>query len=392
MKKLTLFLFLLQSTIALAQAPQKMSYQSVVRNVANQIVANQNIGVKISIVEGSITGTIVYSETHTTTTNINGLFTLEAGGGTSTTGTFAAINWSNGAHYIKSEIDVTGGTNYALSGTMELLSVPYALFAKTAGNSIPGPQGIQGVTGQQGTTGNNGTNGADGKTILNGVSNPTSLIGSNGDFYLNTTTKTIFGPKNSGSWPTAGISLIGPTGPQGPPGSASGAFQHWIGQEFGGGIVFYVFRDLSGIEHGLIVSKYEAGYSTNWGVNSYLSDATSLFDGMTNTIAIMNAGAAVGSAAEICYNYNSEGYDDWYLPAQSELEALFSNEYAVNRSLYLTGGNLLNTDQQTYQGYYSSTQASDSRAFVYSVYYGNCHGTIPKDWVYSTQVRAIRSF
>ncbi len=135
MKKLTLFLILLQSTIALAQAPQKMAYQSVVRNAANQIVANQNIGVKISIVEGSITGTIVYAETHTTTTNANGLCTLEAGGGTPTTGTFAAINWSNGAHYIKSEIDVTGGTNYALSGTMELLSVPYALYAAKSGNA-----------------------------------------------------------------------------------------------------------------------------------------------------------------------------------------------------------------------------------------------------------------
>jgi len=135
MKKLLLFLILLQSTITLAQAPQKMSYQSVVRNAANQIVANQNIGVKISIVEGTITGTIVYAETHTTTTNTNGLFTLETGGGNPTTGTFSAINWANGSHYIKSEIDVTGGTNYALSGTMELLSVPYALYAASAGST-----------------------------------------------------------------------------------------------------------------------------------------------------------------------------------------------------------------------------------------------------------------
>lgn len=134
MKKLTLFLILLQSIITLAQAPQKMSYQSVVRNASNQVLANQSIGVKISILEGSLTGTTVYSETHTATTNSNGLFTLETGGGIPTTGTFSAINWGNGSHYIKSEIDVTGGTNYALSGTMELLSVPYALYAATAGN------------------------------------------------------------------------------------------------------------------------------------------------------------------------------------------------------------------------------------------------------------------
>jgi len=135
MKKLTLFLILLQSVITIAQAPQRMAYQSVVRNAANQIVANQSIGVKISIIEGSLTGTTVYSETHTTTTNTNGLFTLEAGGGTPTMGTFSAINWGNGSHYIKSEIDVTGGTNYLLSGTMELLSVPYALYAERSGSA-----------------------------------------------------------------------------------------------------------------------------------------------------------------------------------------------------------------------------------------------------------------
>ena len=133
MKKLTLLLILLQSVLTLAQAPQKMAYQSVLRNATNQIVANQSIGVKISIVEGALTGTTVYSETHTTTTNANGLFTLEAGGGTPTTGSFSSINWGNGSHYIKSEIDVTGGTNYALSGTMELLSVPYALYAEKSG-------------------------------------------------------------------------------------------------------------------------------------------------------------------------------------------------------------------------------------------------------------------
>jgi hypothetical protein len=139
MKKTFLLLTLtLVTQITLAQAPQRMSYQSVVRNAANQIVANQSIGVKISIVEGSLTGTTVYAERHTTTTNANGLFTLEAGGGTPTTGTFSAINWGNGSHYIKSEIDVTGGSNYTLSGTMELLSVPYALYAATAGNTQSG--------------------------------------------------------------------------------------------------------------------------------------------------------------------------------------------------------------------------------------------------------------
>ena len=127
MKKSILFLVLLQSLLIFAQAPQKMTYQSVVRNSANVLLANQAVGVRISILEGSLSGTAVYSETHAVTTNANGLFTLEAGGGTPTEGVFADIVWGNGAHYIKSEIDPTGGTNYTLSATKELLSVPYAL-------------------------------------------------------------------------------------------------------------------------------------------------------------------------------------------------------------------------------------------------------------------------
>ena len=129
MKKSILFLVLLQSLLIFAQAPQKMTYQSVVRNSANVLLANQAVGVRISILEGSLSGTAVYSETHAVTTNANGLFTLEAGGGTPTEGVFADIVWGNGAHYIKSEIDPTGGTNYTLSATKELLSVPYALYA-----------------------------------------------------------------------------------------------------------------------------------------------------------------------------------------------------------------------------------------------------------------------
>lgn len=115
-----------------AQAPQKMSYQSVVRNSANALVTNQAVGVRISIIEGAIEGVSVYSEVHTVTTNTNGLFTLEVGGGNNPIGTFSAINWSNGSHFIKSEIDPIGGINYTISATKELLSVPYALNGITA--------------------------------------------------------------------------------------------------------------------------------------------------------------------------------------------------------------------------------------------------------------------
>jgi len=98
MKNSILFLVLLQSLLILAQAPQKMTYQSVVRNSANALVSNQAVGVRLSLLEGSLSGTTVYSETQTVTTNANGLFTLEAGGGTPTQGIFADIVWGNGTH------------------------------------------------------------------------------------------------------------------------------------------------------------------------------------------------------------------------------------------------------------------------------------------------------
>jgi uncharacterized protein (TIGR02145 family) len=128
----TILLAILVSTGSLAQPPQKMSYQSVIRNSINQLVTSHAVGMRVSIMQGSATGTAVYVETQTPTTNINGLVTIEIGGGTPVTGTFAGIDWSTGTYYIKTETDPSGGTSYTITGTSQLLSVPYALYAKTS--------------------------------------------------------------------------------------------------------------------------------------------------------------------------------------------------------------------------------------------------------------------
>ncbi|MCC9020278.1 hypothetical protein [Flavobacterium lipolyticum] len=135
MKKITLALLLLSSfTFLFAQAPQKMSYQSVIRKTDGTLVAGTLVSIKTSILLGSTSGTASYVETQTTTTNNNGLATIEIGGGTPTTGTFSGINWGAGSHFIKTEIDPTGGSNYTISGTSQLLSVPYALYAGSSQN------------------------------------------------------------------------------------------------------------------------------------------------------------------------------------------------------------------------------------------------------------------
>jgi len=117
-----------------AQAPQKMSYQAVIRNASNALITSAPVGMRISILQGSSIGTAVYVETQTPSTNANGLVSLEIGTGSIVSGTFANINWATGPYFIKTETDPTGGTSYTISGTNELMSVPYALFSASGAN------------------------------------------------------------------------------------------------------------------------------------------------------------------------------------------------------------------------------------------------------------------
>lgn len=256
----SLLFFGLMLLKGMAQPPQAMNYQAIARNADGSIVAGQSISVRFSIVDGSTAGTVLYQETHQATTNISGLFTLSIGKGRAVSGGFAAVDWSSGAKFLKVEIAPGGGTNYQLQGTTQLLSVPYALYAEksnapgpqgpagaagpagpqgppgTQGTQGPigpagatGPQGLTGATGTTGATGATGITGltgpvgpagvqgirgADGKTILNGTINPVAADGVDGDFYLNTLTGQLFGPKAAGAW-GAGVSLKGPAGTQG---------------------------------------------------------------------------------------------------------------------------------------------------------------------------------
>jgi uncharacterized protein (TIGR02145 family) len=133
---LTIVLINSIALLALAQAPQKFAYQSVIRNAGNQLVANQNVGVKISILQGSANGSAVYAETHSPLTNANGLATLEIGGGAVLSGNFATINWANGPFFVKTETDLNGSSNYTITNTTQLLSVPYALHANNTSSSV----------------------------------------------------------------------------------------------------------------------------------------------------------------------------------------------------------------------------------------------------------------
>ena len=212
--------FLLVSNFVMAQAPNKMSYQAVIRDNSNALVTNQIVGMQISILQGAAGGTAVYAETQTPTSNANGLVSIEIGGGTVVSGNFSTIDWANGPYFIKTETDPAGGTNYTITGTSQLLSVPYAMYAANSGSSIPGPQGPQGpagndgAPGSQGSIGLTGTQGPAGNDGAAGPQGPQGLTGLAGSQ----------GPQG----------LIGATGPQGAAGilssgSAAGNTPYWNG-------------------------------------------------------------------------------------------------------------------------------------------------------------------
>jgi uncharacterized protein (TIGR02145 family) len=126
---------ILLTAIAWAQSPQKMSYQAVIRDASGQLISHTQVGMQISILQGSASGTAVYVETQTPITNANGLISIQIGTGSSSDD-FSSIDWASGPFFIKTETDLAGGTAYTIIGTSQVLSVPYALHAKTADNGI----------------------------------------------------------------------------------------------------------------------------------------------------------------------------------------------------------------------------------------------------------------
>jgi hypothetical protein len=229
MKKLFTLLALVLTLITFAQAPQGFNYQATVRNSAGALIVNQNVNFKFNIMLNSATSLPVFSETHMVPTDDLGQVNLVIGTGTATTGTFSTINWGSGNYYLGIELNT--GAGYVAMGTTQLLSVPYALHAKTA----------------------------------------ESLVGG---------------------------------------GSGTGGFTHYIGEEFGGGVVFHLWKDASGVEHGLIVEKTDLSTSQVWSnIEQTLigPSAQSSWDGLSNSNAIVGQAGHTSSASALCLNSTNGG-------------------------------------------------------------------------------------
>ena len=291
-----------------AQTPQKMSYQAVIRNSSDVLVTNTQIGMEINIRQGSSTGTVVYTETQTPTTNANGLVSIEIGGGTVASGNFSSINWANGPYFVKTETDpngATGGIAYTITGTSQLLSVPYALYAANAGTATGG-----------------------------------------------------------------------------------GNFTHYIGEQYGGGVIFHLWKDTTGAEHGLIVAITDQSMSKAWSnLTSTLigPSAQSLWDGLSNSNAIVAQAGHTSSAAKLCLDLVSGGQSDWYLPSIQELNMLWNNYYTVAKALSQISG----ATQLSNNYYWSSSEDFNNDACYFLFNYGFTDYYIK---YMENYVRAVRAF
>jgi len=314
MKKITLLstlCFLLLTLVVNAQTPPNaFNYSAVARNAAGQPIATTTIGIQVTILKTSPTGASQYSENHFVNTDAYGLFNLVIGAGAVQSGSMATIDWSNDNYYLKVGMDAAGGTNFLTMGTTQLLSVPYALYAKSAG--------------------------------------------------------TVSG------------------------GGTGGGFTHYIGEEFGGGVIFHLWKDAQGVEHGLIVDKTDLSTSQVWSnVDQTLigPSAQSSWDGLSNSNAIVGQAGHTSSASALCLNSTNGGQSDWYLPSIQELNMLWNNYYTVARSLTQISG----ATQLQPAFYWSSTEYATFFT-AWTFFFSTGAANYGNDKANPNFVRAVRAF
>ena len=300
MKKLILLLITIAtiSFSSFGQAPGGFKYQAVVRDAGGVTLKNQAVGMRLSIQQGSIGGTAIYTETFAPTTNAYGLVNLEIGSGT-TTDDFSTISWANGPYFMETAVDITGGTSYAVMGTSELLSVPYALHAKTA------------------------------EKLTNDVCDLA------------------------------------------------------IGDTYQGGIIFYL--DASGC-HGLVCVSTDQSSGIRWynGANmDTYAYGSGVGSGKGNISAMQRWQGAGTYASSICYNILINGYQDWYLPSDYELNLMYLN---IGQGNSLGLGNVGGFSSSRY---WSSTEHSPSVVWYIDFSSGFNDGDL-KSKLY--RVRAVRAF
>ncbi len=330
---LSLMLFAIATS---AQSPEAFKYQAVARDAGGQILANQSVSFRISILQGNASGTSVYSETHASNTNTFGLVNLGIGNGVVVSGNFSNIDWGTDSYFVQIEMDETGGNNYQLMGASQLLSVPYAIHAKTTEN----------------------VDDADADPV-NEIELPTG--GTDGQ---------VLSTDGSGNYNWTDNGVVSAT-------YSVGDFAH-------GGVVFWV--DETG-QHGLVCAIEDQSTGIQWYNGTFLDTKAmreGVYGGAINTERITDEQGRGSYAAFFCAQYDGGDYGDWYLPAKGELNLMYENKDAINTTATANGGSGFAADW-----YWSSTEVGNFDAWVQYFGGGNQNGTNKVD---SNRVRAVRAF
>ena len=434
MKKLLLILLCLPMIGFAQSVPQGINYQAVARDVSGAVLMNQVLAIQFSVISDITTGNVSWQETHTATTNDYGLFTAIIGQGVSTSvgssAAFNVIDWGASNHLLKVEVDF--GNGLVDMGTTAFMSVPYALYAANSGSSIAGPQGIQGIQGPSGVDGVDGIDGVGVAQVLS-ISGDTLFISSGNSIvipglsFINSliiqgcTDSTMFNYNSSANTDngsciaialgcTDSLALNYDSLANTDNGSCiaivlgctdsfafnydslantdNGSCASQIGDFMNGGIIFW----LDGNGGGLIAATTDL-WGT-WAGASWIaySTDTAIGTGAQNTMNV--AQSTVGGGTEVIfmiynqYNFNTQGYGDWFLPSKDELNEMYLN---IGQGNALGLGNI---GGFTNNNYWSSSYFDDVINLAADVWvqdFGNGSQSINSSGTYN-YARPVRAF
>jgi hypothetical protein len=329
-KSYTILAALLLTAITFAQAPEGFNYQAVVKDAAGDIMMSTTIGVQVQLRETSIAGSVIYTETHSPTTNANGVFNLIVGQGTSTD-TFNTIDWANDLHFLEISMDITNGSAYVSVGTTQLMSVPYAVQAATA------------------------------TTLPNGIDQG----------YIEALEARIAALDTR-------LTVLEPL----PPAN--------VGDLRAGGVVFWV--DPADNTRGLVCALSDYATSVAWGCSGAnlpsvpdvinfppVGPGTEIGDGITNTNGILTD-CPTAPAALAARSLGPE----WFLPSAKELNEMYLRRAIINATASTNGGANFTTNY-----YLSSTEYGSINEWVQNF---NDGFQIDGGKSNTSSVRAVRAF
>ena len=362
-KALIIFLFAAGSLSLLSQPPEGFRYQATVRNEAGKPIISRDVSFHFTILKGDPSGISVYEENHFVTTDSYGTVALIIGGGIDQAGTFSTIDWGSDSYFLNVGLDTLGGLSFTDMGTSQFLSVPYAMHSKTSADAFSGD--YNDLVNKPVTDGSETKLQAGDYITINGS-------GTSSDPY-------VIHNVSDGS---ETMISVGPDFTISGDGTISKPYliqsrKHYIGEHYGGGIVFYVYDNG---QHGLIAAENDQDLSVAWnnGNNKYTNTTgDGVGGGEMNTtliIALQTDDNPVGNfAAKVCADYtvtvNGVTYGDWYLPTRHELNLMFfqkDNIGTFTEGFYWSSTEFSSISSWC-QNFSNGIQKNDSKGLSYAV-------------------------